>query len=243
MDQGWPSVLWSAVTLGVALMVLPVSAQKGPNRSLTEEKEVDQLKKRILQLEESLIMAKAEADLFQEKLTELELRNKALGLEALTADEKAMREKLIRVVGQLAQSEKRRIQLEEWLRNVIKAAEALNKAEQAERGAKRAEYEAAIRGAEEFLAGNPLGPLKPAKDLSSGQIVDIDRDVNVAVVNLGKKQGGRVGMPFRIVREDRVIGRCRIVEVRDYLSAALIDQLTKGETARVGDHLLLEAIK
>jgi hypothetical protein len=50
-------------------------------------------------------------------------------------------------------------------------------------------------------------------------------------------------MPYRILRGDKVIGRCRLVEVREYLSAALVEGVIQNETVKAGDRLLLETVK
>ncbi|MEM9444288.1 MAG: hypothetical protein AAGA18_02950 [Verrucomicrobiota bacterium] len=233
------------VGLGLTVSLMTVSAQKASNSSLTDKDKVKKLRQQVLQLQESLMMAKADADLFQEKLAEMKLQNRALGLEGLSADEQAMRGKLIRLVGQLHQSEKRRIHTEKLLTDLIKAASAYHGATALEKAEKRAEYEVIVREAREFLAGNPLGAVRPALDLGSGQVIHVDQEIETVVINLGKKQGARIGMPFKILRGQSVVGKCRIVETREYLSAALIEPGEKNNeiNVQVGDRLLVDAIR
>ncbi|MEM9399294.1 MAG: hypothetical protein AAF984_03730 [Verrucomicrobiota bacterium] len=188
-------------------------------------------------------MAKADADLFREKLVELKLKNKALGLEALTGDEKAIHEKLIRLVGQLHESEKRRLQMEQLIVDLLEAASAFQKANALDRAQKRAEYEVVVRNAREFLAGNPLGAIRPAETLDQGRVLHLEPELDSIVINLGKKLGARIGMPFKILQGDQVIAKCRIVEARDYLSAALVEGVVKNKKVQVGDRLLVDAIK
>lgn len=68
-------------------------------------------------------------------------------------------------------------------------------------------------------------------------IVSIKEDVGLIVLNVGLHHGARLGMPFEVLRNSNVIGTIRIVDVRDKISGALIQNLSKNETAKVGDHL------
>jgi hypothetical protein len=60
------------------------------------------------------------------------------------------------------------------------------------------------------------------------------------VLNFGKAQGVRIGMPFRVLRGENIIGRCKVVEVRDSISAALIESTKNKTELQAGDRLLLE---
>ncbi|NJL19116.1 MAG: hypothetical protein HC901_02120, partial [Bdellovibrionaceae bacterium] len=81
-----------------------------------------------------------------------------------------------------------------------------------------------------------------AGSLQSGVVTLYDGELGVAVVNFGRAQGARVGLPFRILRDRRVIGHCRLIEVREYLSAAKIEQVLENTQVQEGDRLLLETM-
>jgi len=238
----WPAVLAGCIVLG---FIPGARSQEATDRSLSDKSEVETLEARVKVLEENLILAKAEAEFFQERWQELRLRNEALGLEALTGDEKALQEKLVRVVGELYQSEKSRRLWENASKKLIQTGEDMLKAgpgSPAYLAQKRADYEVALRSLKEVLSGRG-GNLPTAADLTSGQIVSIDEKLGLAVVNFGKAQGARIGMPFRIVRGENVIGRCKVIEVRDSISAALIETTKNKPEAQTGDRLLLETTK
>lgn len=231
---------WLAVwTLSVGLEPA-TRAQESPDRSLTAQEEVESLRERVRLLEENLGLAKAEADFFRASWLDLRLRNEALGLEALAGDDQALQEKLVRVVGELYQSEKNRQMLELRVKGLIEAAAQMQRAPADQLPIKRAEYEVALRQVQEVLAGRGSGIVRSAPDLNSGEIVSIDEKLAVAVLNLGRVQGCQIGMPFKVLRGDLVIGRCKVVEVRESISAALVETGEKLEQVRVGDRVLLE---
>lgn len=235
----WPAVIAGCLVLG---FVPGARSQEAADRSLSDKSEVETLEARVRALEESLILAKAESEFFREKWQELRLRNEALGLEALTGDEKALQEKLVRVVGELYQSEKSRRLLEEASRKLIQSSADMLKAgpgTPAFLAQKRADYEVALRSLNEVLNGRG-GTLPAAADIKTGQIVSIDEKLGLAVLNFGKAQGVRIGMPFRVLRGENIIGRCKVVEVRDSISAALIESTKNKTELQAGDRLLLE---
>jgi hypothetical protein len=50
-------------------------------------------------------------------------------------------------------------------------------------------------------------------------------------------------MPFRILRGDKVIGSCRLLEVRELISAGLPEQLGEDIQIQVGDRVAVLAQK
>lgn len=190
-------------------------------------------------LEESLMMTRAEADFFLQKLIELARRNEALGIDALTDDQHAMNEKFVKLAGELNRSEKKKSALEEALKRLIEAHEALEKGgDDARNTAAREKYQVALREASEILKGKIVCPVKTAKSISDAVVLDVDGSGKIIVVNAGKFQGMRVGMTFYLVRVGEVIGECQVMEVREYLSAALCKNREKEESVQLGDRLI-----
>jgi hypothetical protein len=55
-------------------------------------------------------------------------------------------------------------------------------------------------------------------------------------------QGVKVGMPLRVLREGRLIATLRVVDVRQKICGAVIQQLdSEKEKIRVGDRLQADA--
>ena len=71
----------------------------------------------------------------------------------------------------------------------------------------------------------------------------VDRDQQALVLNLGRSQGAKEGMPFRILRGDKVLGTCRLLEVRELVSAGLPENLNDGIAIQVGDRVSVLAQK
>jgi hypothetical protein len=198
----------------------------------------------LARAEENLALARTEADYFHQKWAELRIRTEALGLEALTGNEKALQDKVARLAGELYRSEKARLQMEQAISTLIAAAREFHQAGPLERAQKRAAYEVAVRQAS-ALIGTEADPtrIQIANDHLSGFVATFDAELDVVIANFGRAQGARTGMPYRILRDGKVIGRCKLIEVREYLSAALVDGVIKNETVKAGDRLLLETVK
>ncbi|MDX6767636.1 MAG: hypothetical protein SFU85_12705 [Candidatus Methylacidiphilales bacterium] len=237
---------WLAITAGLLLACLEQTGraqETGPERSL-KSRTSSGLETELAKAEESLALARTEADFFHQKWADLRIRTEALGLEALTGNEKALQDKIARLAGELYRSEKTRLQMEQSIADLIRTAKGLNQAGPLEKAQRRAEYEVAVREASRFLGGQPAQDrIQIAANLQSGFVAAFDDDMDVAIANFGRAQDARIGMPFRILRDGRVIGRCKLIEVREYLSAALVEGVIEKETVRPGDRLLLETVK
>jgi hypothetical protein len=60
------------------------------------------------------------------------------------------------------------------------------------------------------------------------------------VGNFGAKQGVKIGMPLRVKRGDNVIAKLRVVDVRERICGAVIEESGK-EKIKVGDRLEVDA--
>jgi hypothetical protein len=73
-------------------------------------------------------------------------------------------------------------------------------------------------------------------------VVDTKEDLSLVVANIGAKHGVKVGMPFQVWRDNRRIGNVRVVDVRDRISGAVIQNLeSEKETVKTGDRLRVDA--
>lgn len=220
-----------------------LGAEEAPIRSLTDDsEEVTNLKTQIRRLEESLALANTEADYFHQQWLELRLKVEALGIEALTASEKSLEEKNIRLLGDLFRSEKKNVSLENAVKDYLAVDEAYKKARPMEKARVRAELEAARRTLLTLLLDKEAD-VNVAANLNEGQVTIFDVETGIAIVNFGRAQGAMVGTPFRILEGNDVIGRCRLIEVREYLSAALVEDLVKNKNVQPGNRLLMDTVK
>jgi hypothetical protein len=64
------------------------------------------------------------------------------------------------------------------------------------------------------------------------------------VANVGEKQGVKIGMPLRVMRDDRRIATLRVVDVRQKICGAVIEKMDSAkEKIKVGDRLQVDAQK
>ena len=71
-----------------------------------------------------------------------------------------------------------------------------------------------------------------------GQLISIKANLSLVVINLGSSSGVKLGMPMQIVRNKQVIGHIRVVDVRDKIAGAVIqDLVSQKETFIIGDRV------
>jgi hypothetical protein len=64
----------------------------------------------------------------------------------------------------------------------------------------------------------------------------------LVVGNLGEAQGVKIGMPLRVTREGRLIATLRVVDVRQKICGAVIQEMDAGkDKIKVGDRLQADA--
>lgn len=232
---------------------ITVAAPEAADSSLTDQQgkpateapaTVEELRQRIRVLENSLGLANAEARLFRNQYTELRLSNEALGVDALTGDEQRLHEKLVQAVKEGYQAERKRRETVRVLDRLLAASTGLIATAKGLDPAKRAEFEVARRSAQGLLEGRGTGPVPIAYGLSDAQIVDINPGLAAVIINAGRAQGVREGMPFLVIRNEDVIGRVKVVMTREDVSAALVEQNVKDkekQILQVGDRLKVDA--
>jgi hypothetical protein len=81
-------------------------------------------------------------------------------------------------------------------------------------------------------------------NLNDGMVIDTKEDISLVVVNVGKVNGVKVGMPFQVLRNGKLINSIRIIDVREKISGGVI-QFLSSEKLRIekGDQLKVEALK
>jgi len=65
--------------------------------------------------------------------------------------------------------------------------------------------------------------------------------LNAVILNLGKSQGVKEGMPFLIYQDNVAVGTVKIVLARDLISAAMVDSLKPNIVLKVGDRVAVDA--
>ena len=199
----------------------------------------------IRTLNESLAVANAECEVFRRQYSDLKLRMEALGLASVGDNKEALEQRLLKSVRDfgLVRDEKdklteRMIALSETVLLYMKTATSSDPkirldVEEQLRAANAAMDESA---AKETMASAPV-----SADLNDGQVISVKDEYSLAVMNLGSVQGVKIGMPFVIVRGNKFIARGRVVDVREKISGAVIEEYSSNtEKVKVGDTMRVD---
>ena len=197
----------------------------------------------IKSLTEALAMANSESEVFKRRANDLQLQLDAYGLAGLDKEPEKLEARLLAAVRDLRLLKKQNedavnqlVRLSESIQVLIKTTEGIDP--QA-----RMAVETELRKTSEIL-GAPNAPQAGKLDatLADAMIVDLKEDLSLVVANVGAKQGVKTGMPFQVWRDNRRIGTVRVVDVRDRISGAIIQNLeSEKEPVKTGDRLRVDA--
>ena len=192
-------------------------------------------------LTESLAESNAEAELFRRKYSDLQLRMEALGLESASKDKSQLEQRLLSAVSDLQLLQKERDQYRDQLLRLTEAMLHLLKTSTGGDARARMEVEAQLRGTSDLIAKTGVA-VEAQPTLMDGSVVSVKDEWSLIVANLGEKQGVKIGMPLRVLRGDRVIATLRVVDVRQKICGAVIQEMISGkEKIKVGDRLQADA--
>jgi hypothetical protein len=201
----------------------------------------EQLEARVKTLTDNLAAANTESEFFRQQWQELRLRDEALGVDALTVDESKLEEGKVQAIKELYQSEMKRREALVLLDKLLVSTEQMLQTAPKYDPKVRADYEVASRSAKEYLAGHNAAAIPLGTSLTDGRISDIDPQLNAVILNLGKSQGVKEGMPFLIYQDNVAVGTVKIVLTRDLISAATVDSLKPNVVLKVGDRASVNA--
>jgi hypothetical protein len=211
----------------------------GQNEELRQQLSIQQ--ESLKTLTTSLAESNAEAELFRRKYSNLELRMEALGLQSADKDRSKLEQRLLAAVSDLQLVQKER---DEFRDQLLRLNEAMFHYLQTSAGGDaqaRMDVEAQLRGTNE-LVGKATAPAATQPGLMDGSVISVKDEWSFVVGNLGEKQGVKIGMPMRVVRGDRKIASVRVVDVRQKICGAVIQQMdSPKEKIKVGDRLQVDA--
>lgn len=209
-------------------------------RQVAEEKEKAA---RIESQRKELVKSLAEAVRISEEQTvaanEVRLKLEAFGVDLFTAGEDSLEQRLLKAVRDLDIS---RQELEQQNKNLQALSEAFLKYLQATPGSpldSRSEAQEAIEMASGALV-LPGDGERAGGGLANAKVVSIDSAIGLVVLNVGRSEGVRIGTPIAILRGDRPIYTAMIVDVRETICGAVLqDKLGEGDLVAVGDRIRL----
>jgi hypothetical protein len=187
----------------------------------------------------SLAESNAEAELFRRKFADLQLRMEALGLASASKDRAKLEQRLLTAVSDLQLAQKERdqyrdqmMQLSETMLRYLKTAEGGDP--QA-----RMDVETQLRSMN-ALVDNATKAQRQNGSLLDGSVISVKEEWSFVVGNFGAREGVKIGMPLRVKRGDDVVAKLRVVDVRERICGAVIQESGK-EKIKVGDRLEVDA--
>ena len=187
----------------------------------------------------SLAESNAEAELFRRKFADLQLRMEALGLASASKDRAKLEQRLLTAVSDLQLAQKERdqyrdqmMQLSETMLRYLKTAEGGDP--QA-----RMDVEAQLRSINALVEKSAKAQPQNGS-LLDGSVISVKEEWSFVVGNFGAREGVKIGMPLRVKRGDDVVAKLRVVDVRERICGAVIQESGK-EKIKVGDRLEVDA--
>jgi hypothetical protein len=193
-------------------------------------------------LTSSLAESNAEAELFRRKFSDLELRMEALGLASANKDRAKLEQRLLAAVSDLQLAKRERDEFRDQMLRLNEAMLRYLKTSQGGDAQARMDVETQLRGTNNLVTKSASAPDLPEPSLMDGSVISVKDEWSFVVGNLGEKEGVKIGMPMRVMRDDRKIATLRVVDVRQKICGAVIQEMdSEKEKIRVGDHLQVDA--
>src|SRR2546426_5031157 len=190
----------------------------------------------------SLAESNAEAELFRRKYSDLELRMEALGLQSASKDRTKLEQRLLAAVSDLQLAQKERDEYRDQMLRLNEAMLRYLKTSQGGDAKARMDVEAQLRSINTLVTKSSGTPDAAGPGLMDGSVISVKNEWSFVVGNLGEKQGGEIGMPMRVMRDDRKIATLRVVDVRQKICGAVIQEMdSEKEKIKVGDRLQVDA--
>jgi hypothetical protein len=191
----------------------------------------------------SLAESNAEAELFRRKFSDLHLRMEALGLASANKDRAKLEQRLLAAVSDLQIAEKEREVFRDQMLRLNETIVRYLKTSQGADPQARMDVEAQLRSTNDLVAragAKPSAASEPG--LMDASVISVKDEWSFVVGNVGEKQGMKIGMPLRVMRDDRKIATLRVVDVRQKICGAVIEKMDSAkEKIKVGDRLQVDA--
>jgi len=193
-------------------------------------------------LTSSLAESNAEAELFRRKYSDLDLRMEALGLASANKDRSKLEQRLLAAVSDLQLAQKERDEFRDQMLRLNEAMLRYLKTSQGDDAQARMDVETQLRSTNNLVTRSASAPDLPEPSLMDGSVISVKDEWSFVVGNLGEKEGVKIGMPMRVMRDDRKIATLRVIDVRQKICGAVIQETdSEKEKIRVGDRLQVDA--
>jgi hypothetical protein len=205
-------------------------------------RELSLARESVRALTDSLAESNVQAEVFRRKYSDLQLRMEALGLESADKDRAKLEQRLLSAVSDLQLLQKEREQYRDQSLRLSEAILHLLKTSTGGDAQARMDVETQLRSLNALVAAADNAPAEPT--LMDGNVISVKEEWSLVVGNVGEKQGVKMGMPMRVMRDDKVIATLRVVDVRQRICGAVIQEMgSVKEKIKVGDRLQADARK
>jgi len=196
----------------------------------------------IKNLSEGIATANMESEIFKRQLSEAQLRLEAIGLSNTDNDPSRLEARLLQAIRELRVLKEKHQAAMVQLVKLSEAITILVKTSGEIKTEARVAVEAELRETAQILGVPEFQGLEA--NLQDARVVDYKEDLSLIVANVGTANGVKVGMPFKILRDGQLIGNAKIIDVRERISGAVIQNLSSDNTrVEKGDALRVDAVK
>ena len=193
-------------------------------------------------LTSSLAESNAEAELFRRKYSDLQLQMEALGLASANKDQAKLEQRLLAAVSDLQLAQKERDEYRDQMLRLDEAMLCYLKTSQSADAKARMDVETQLRSIDKLVTRSTNAPDLPESSLMDGNVISVKDEWSFVVGNLGEKQGVKIGMPMRVMRGDKRIATLRVIDVRQRICGAVIQEMdSTKERIKVGDRFQVDA--
>ena len=199
-----------------------LSAQRAQNAAVTQ----------------SLSSMTNEASQSREGYEKLRGLMEGLGVSVLDSGGDQTRERMIAALSDLRLLDEQKKRLSEALVALSEASLNLAKASQGAPSVIVTKLDDALALADQAIrSASAVGGDEGAPvDLHQAKVVAMKTESGVAVLNVGSKDGVKVGMPFAVYRQDKPVAKVLVVDVRKSVSGVVVQQLVSSAVPiQVGD--------
>lgn len=217
---------------------LALDAALAENKQLRET--IAETGKALADARQCLVETTNDVAIFKAQTLQMKLRMEALGIGVVAGGSPKLEQRLLSAVNHLRAASLKRDRVAEALVRLTEAAGLYVKAEPSQSADSRLTLESEVRNSNSILLTEAIAPDAQAgvPSIEDGQVISIKANLSLVVVNLGFSSGVKLGMPLQIVRNQQVIGRIKVVDVREKIAGAVIqDLVSQKKTFVIGDRI------
>lgn len=228
---------------GIELSEAKVTLQMETDENQALKKQIAQQQQAIKALTDDLTETSLEEEEFKHKCTELVERMEAIGIDASNGSK--LQQRLLKAVSDLRIVQNENDKLHDQLVQLMEAMLRYLKTASSTNADARMGLEAEMRNTNDLL-GLPSSHVQNAQaapaTLTDASVISYKEELMLVVANVGRKQGVKIGMPFKVIRGDGEIALVRVVDVRDGICGAMIQSMISDKNKiKVGDRLQVAA--